>query len=101
MFQRSAVFFWKHSKSILSVAQCVALGERRNGLAMFPKKTAEVYKMINVWKMGEKMGKNQFSVEIFVCKFENFLKNCQLFMDFLNFLKISSLKNAKFLISPL
>ena len=31
-------FFGKHSKSILSVAQCVALGERRNGLGMFPKK---------------------------------------------------------------
>ena len=29
----------------------------------------EVYKMKNSWKMGEKMGKNQFSIEISVCKF--------------------------------
>ena len=31
------------------------------------------------------MGKNQFQIEIFVYKFENFLKNCKFFIDFLTF----------------
>ena len=37
-------FFGKHSKSILSVAQCVPLGERRNGLARFLNKRADEQK---------------------------------------------------------
>ena len=43
--------------------------------------------------MGEKMGKKQFFIEIFVCKFENFLKNWKFFIDFLKYLKIFEFEN--------
>ena len=40
------------------------------------------------WKMGEKMGKNQFFNEKFVWKFENFLKMVNISLIFKIFFKI-------------
>ena len=44
--------------------------------------------MTKVLVDGREMGlKNHVSIEIFECKFENFLKNCKFFIGYFKFLK--------------